>query len=238
MPSTPTLAASPDRPAPSSRPSELALGGLMLAAAAGSLFVAAGTALWPAGWVFVVAIAGGLAAHRAYVVRRNPGVVARRQEIRAGTQAWDKLWLAVFWPLMLATPGLAALDAVRFRWLPMTAWLWPAGLALLAAGMALSARAMAANPFFEGTVRIQEDQRVVEDGPYARIRHPGNLALALWALSIPFLLGSWWALLLAAVTACWVVLRTALEDRLLRRELPGYAGYARRVRWRLLPGAW
>lgn len=210
----------------------------MFVAMAGCLFVAAGTAEWPAGWAFVAMTAAALAWHRIHVVHRNPAVVARRQEVRAGTRPWDKLWLALFWPLMLATPMVAALDAVRFRRLPMTPWLWPVGLALLAAGLAISARAMAVNPFFEGTVRIQEDQRVVEDGPYRRIRHPGNLGLALWALSSPFLLGSRWALLLAAATAAWVVLRTALEDRLLRHELPGYADYARRVRWRLLPGAW
>lgn len=236
MPSNLPTVASPVRSP--SRPSELALGGLMLAAAAGCLFVAAGTALWPRGWAFVALISASLAAHRSHVARHNPGVIARRQEIRAGTEPWDKLWLAVFWPLMLTTPTLAALDAVRFAWLPMTPWLWPVGLALLEVGMIVSARAMAANPFFEGTVRIQEDQRVVEEGPYARIRHPGNLGLALWALSIPFLLGSWCALVLAAVTVAWVVLRTALEDRLLRRELPGYVEYALRVRWRLVPGAW
>ena len=106
--------------------------------------------------------------------------------------------------------------------------------------MALSAAAMAVNPYFEGTARIQGDlgQRVVDAGPYRRVRHPGYAGLALWPLSAPMLLLSRWAFAPGALAAAWVVLRTALEDRMLRRGLTGYADYARRVRWRLLPGVW
>mgnify|MGYP000677000443 CR=1 FL=1 len=52
------------------------------------------------------------------------------------------------------------------------------------------------------------------------------------------MLGSLWALIPAVIAAALTVLRTALEDRLLREELEGYADYARRVRYRLLPGVW
>jgi protein-S-isoprenylcysteine O-methyltransferase Ste14 len=89
-------------------------------------------------------------------------------------------------------------------------------------------------------VRIQREigHRVVDAGPYRRIRHPGYLGLALWALGTPFALGSRWALLPAGVTAGYIALRTALEDRFLQRDLEGYSQYAGRVRYRLLPGIW
>jgi protein-S-isoprenylcysteine O-methyltransferase Ste14 len=79
---------------------------------------------------------------------------------------------------------------------------------------------------------------VIDTGPYARIRHPGYLGLCLWAMASPLLLRSPAAFVVAGLTVGWVALRTAREDRLLRRELPGYASYAARVRWRLLPGLW
>jgi protein-S-isoprenylcysteine O-methyltransferase Ste14 len=120
----------------------------------------------------------------------------------------------------------------------LAGWLVAVGCLCFAAGLALSALAMAANPFFEGTARLQPDQRVVEAGPYRRLRHPGYAGLLLVSLSSPLLLRSLLALVPAVLAAAWVVLRTVLEDRMLRRELDGYQGYARRVRWRLVPGLW
>lgn len=200
-------------------------------------FAAAGTLRWPAGWLFVAVLASGLVLHRAYVARRNPRVLKTRQRIGEGTKAWDKAWLAAFWPLMLAVPIAAGLG-VRARAAPLPAWAWPAGGAAFGAGMAVSAWAMGANAFFEGTVRIQPGQAVVEAGPYRHVRHPGYAGLALWALAMPMLLLSRRAVLPAAIAAAWVVVRTALEDAALRRELPGYREYASRVRHRLVPGIW
>lgn len=71
----------------------------------------------------------------------------------------------------------------------MPVWLWLVGLLLFVFSMAISSRAMAVNPHFEGTVRIQKDRdhRVIEVGPYSRVRHPGYVGLGLWALASPFL---------------------------------------------------
>lgn len=220
-------------------PSTAAVGPVLALAWLAATFGGAGTLAWASGWLYVFALAGGLLLHRRYVARRNPGVLQRRRGIGEGTPAWDRAWLAVFWPLMVAVPLVAGLDVGRGHHPPLgAAWSWPAGLALLGAGLAVSARAMAANPFFEGTVRLQPSQRVIDAGPYRRVRHPGYAGLALWPLATPLLLRSRWALVPAGLAAGWVVVRTGLEDALLRRRLEGYADYAARVRHRLVPGVW
>jgi protein-S-isoprenylcysteine O-methyltransferase Ste14 len=172
------------------------------------------------------------------VAARNPQVLVKRDRIGEGTKAWDVVWVVVFWLLMLVAPIVAGVDTQRLGHRPLAAWTVPLGGALFAAGMALSALAMAVNPFFEGTARIQPGQVVVDAGLYRVLRHPGYAGLALWALSGPLLLRSALAFGPALVTAAWVVVRTVLEDRMLRRELAGYQGYARLVRWRLVPGLW
>lgn len=194
---------------------------------------------WWRGWLHLAALAAGLALHDRYVARHNPALRARRSWIREGTKRWDLWWNALFWPLLASAAVTAALE-LRAGGSPWPGWTWPLGGALLAAGFALSAAAMAANPFFEGVVRIQREagHRTVEAGPYRRLRHPGYAGLALWALATPLLLGSSWASVPALATVAWIVVRTALEDALLRRELPGYADYSRRVRHRLAPGLW
>jgi len=89
-------------------------------------------------------------------------------------------------------------------------------------------------------VRIQSDrgQHVVDSGPYALIRHPGYAFGGLYMLGTPLALGSLWGLVPAALVLLILLVRTSWEDRTLQAELPGYREYARRVRYRLLPGFW
>jgi len=89
-------------------------------------------------------------------------------------------------------------------------------------------------------VRIQQDRGhvVVDTGPYRYLRHPGYVGASTMLLSCPLLLGSYAGLVPAVYSVIVLVVRTVLEDATLRRELPGYEEYARRVRYRLLPGVW
>jgi len=130
---------------------------------------------------------------------------------------------------------------VRFVWSVMAGSAAQViGCALFVAGIGLSGRAVASNPFFSSVIRIQTDRghAVATGGPYAYLRHPGYAGSILSALGAPLLLGSAWALVPGFVAVLAVVARTAVEDRILQNELPGYRDYARRVRSRLLPGIW
>jgi protein-S-isoprenylcysteine O-methyltransferase Ste14 len=202
-------------------------------------FVLARSATWPAGWLHLGVIAAGGIAERRFVARRNPGLKARRRRIGTGTKTWDLAWNVAYWPLMASIALVGGLQhGTGGGSLP--AWVWPAGLVVVASGFGLSAWAMGTNPFFEGTVRIQAEveHRVYEGGPYRYLRHPGYLGLVLWALGTPLLLRSGWSAGVALAASAWVVLRTALEDATLARELPGYQDYSRRTRFRLVPGIW
>jgi protein-S-isoprenylcysteine O-methyltransferase Ste14 len=100
--------------------------------------------------------------------------------------------------------------------------------------------AMASNRFFAKTVRIQEERAhaVASSGPYRFVRHPGYAANIVTMFAVSLLLGSLWTLIPAALSALAFIVRTALEDNTLQRELDGYVGYARQVRYRLVPGIW
>ena len=108
------------------------------------------------------------------------------------------------------------------------------------AGYVLGAYALTENRFFSGVVRIQTDRdhHVVSSGPYRWIRHPGYAGALLSYLATPLFLDSPWAFLPTVFITIVLVIRTALEDRVLRAELEGYCAYAQRVRYRLLPGVW
>jgi protein-S-isoprenylcysteine O-methyltransferase Ste14 len=129
----------------------------------------------------------------------------------------------------------------RFGWSRPVDGPWQVGAGVvLAAAIAVTAWAMAVNPFFSATVRIQTDRghRPIAAGPYRIVRHPAYAAMMIGTLAGPVLLGTLTALVPASALAILFAVRTRLEDRTLVAELPGYAQYADRVRWRLVPGVW
>lgn len=160
---------------------------------------------------------------------------------KTDAKAWDRILVRVFGQFSLnILPIVMGLDVGRFHWSNLGLWVTVLGVAVFSAGWALLTWAMVVNPHFETIVRIQVDRnhRVVTTGPYQVVRHPGYVGAGLWALGSPLIVGSAYGLLPAGITVGLLVLRTGLEDRTLRAELPGYADYARRVRYRLVPGIW
>jgi protein-S-isoprenylcysteine O-methyltransferase Ste14 len=211
-------------------PAFLLLGGL--------LFGAAGrTEVWQF-WAFFGVLAAFVAGTYLGVLRHDAELLAERARRGPGdADPWTRPLMLL---LMLAALLTAGLEARYARSGGMAEWVKAAGLAGVAAGCIGWGRAMAANRFFSGQVRIQAERghAVVESGPYSVVRHPGYAAaLALFG-AMPLALGSWWACLPAAGMLTVFLRRTALEDRFLRAQLPGYAAYAERVKYRLLPGVW
>jgi protein-S-isoprenylcysteine O-methyltransferase Ste14 len=176
------------------------------------------------------------------LLRTDPELIAERaKQITPEAKKWDVI-LATTWGLMTVIVSLlvAGLD-VRFGWSPQMP-LIVQFIALLfhMFGSAFSGWALISNAFFAGIVRIQEDRghTVVSSGPYRFVRHPGYVGWMVSDIAVVVMLGSLWALIPAAVAELALTARTALEDRTLREELPGYEEYARRVRYRLVPGIW
>jgi len=206
---------------------------------AGFIFVSARRFGWTLGWIYVAMLAATLTINLACLLRWNPALIRRRMRFEKFTKAWDMAWAVLFVLAMIAIYVVAAGEARNgVSREPRVAWLL--GLAIYTPGWALAIWSMIVNPFFEKTVRIQTDQghRVIDTGPYAYIRHPGYAGFAGWIISTPLLLASTGAFVPALIAVGLFVIRTALEDRMLREELPGYAEYATRVRHRLIPGVW
>ncbi len=206
---------------------------------AGFVFVNAPRLGWTLGWIYVGIVVATLTINLACLLRWNPELIRRRARLRKGTKIWDSVWLALFTPVMIAVYVVAVLEARDEVWRAPGA-VWLVGLAIFVPGWALAIWSMVVNPFFEKTVRIQTDHRhrVIDSGPYAYVRHPGYVGFVGWILSTPLLLPSASAFVPALLAVMLLVIRTALEDRTLRAELPGYAEYAARVRFRLIPRVW
>ena len=205
-----------------------------------ALFWSAGRMDWWAAWVAIAVWLVWYALMDIIVLRFTPDLMVERLNPPKDAKTWDKTILSILRLTQLARYILAGLDQ-RYGWtgdfhLAAQAAAW----GVCALSYALFAWAMASNTFFSQVVRIQSDRghAVATEGPYRYVRHPGYAGLVLFELAISTLLASWWAIIAGGLCAALIILRTALEDRTLQTELAGYAEYARRVRYRLLPGVW
>lgn len=207
------------------------------------LFIAAGTMDWPMAWVYTVLLLAATLGSRLIVLKRNPETLRERARFTSseGTKNWDRVLVMIvglFGPMVTMT--VAGLD---HRW-GRSATVPAAGQYLAAlmivGGYGLAVWAMVENPYFSAVARIQQDrgQEVVTTGPYRIVRHPSYAGAVLASLALPIMLEAFWSLIPTMIMAVAVIVRAALEDRMLLEELDGYQGYAERTRYRLMPGVW
>lgn len=205
------------------------------------LLLCGGDLGWWHAWVYSLLIVAAGIGGRIWAERRHPGIMAERQNIEniQNAKSWDKVLaplmaVSVVFPMVI----VAGLDH-RYQWTPeFPLWFTTTGFVLITLGYAFADWALAENRFFSSVVRIQTERGhvVCDTGPYQFVRHPGYAGNILALFGIVLALNSLWALIPAAVALIITVIRTGLEDKTLQEELSGYREYARRVRFRLIPG--
>ena len=207
----------------------------------GSIFLSAGRLDWTRGWISVVLWVTGMTTIGVVGYRFNPAVMnARAQRHRKDTKHFDKVFWALYFPLVFIQPAIAGLDVVRFQWTSVPFGFVYVGAIAFTLAMALMAWVLCVNPFAEATVRIQTDrgQTVVTSGPYRFVRHPMYVGSFLMYLGMPLVLGSVGASIIGVAIVALMIWRTFREDETLRQELPGYEEFTMRTRYRLVPGVW
>lgn len=201
------------------------------------LFLAAGTLHWNWAWIYVMTSATILLINLLVI----PGeVIEERGKKKENVKPWDTIITRIN---LIPTIGLFVLCGLDHRMIwsgipdPVIHIL---GLLFIFIGAMLFTWSMVANRFFSTMVRIQYDREhaVATGGPYRYIRHPGYLGYIIMTLGTPFALGSYTALSMSFVTMVILIIRTKLEDDVLKNELNGYMDYTSMVKYRLLPFLW
>jgi protein-S-isoprenylcysteine O-methyltransferase Ste14 len=190
------------------------------------LFTTAGTLAWGSAWVLLAVMLVIRAVGARAVYRVNPALLHDRAKlpIHADQPLTDRLLLiGVLSTGILGLPIVAGLDAFHWHALPQPAPLLKGlGLALFAFGWGLKSLALRANAFAVPVVRLQREHALVDSGVYGVIRHPFYAADPLIYVGLGLWLGSYVAVLVAAIPLTFMLVRIWLEERFLQRELPGY----------------
>ncbi len=205
------------------------------------LFIPAGIQGWPAAWMFLLLWFGGWLILLAWLSRSNPALLRERMRIQAPDQkGWDKLAGPLIYVSIFAWLLFTSYDAVRFHWSPVAPWFQALGALILICSFYVYFLTFRENSYLSPLVRVQLDrgQQVVSAGPYHYVRHPMYAATLIFVVGTSLLLGAWYGILAGLAVALTLAWRAVLEEGTLRKELPGYADYIARVRYRLIPLIW
>lgn len=200
------------------------------------IFLPAGTLSYMGGWLFVGLLFVPMLIAGFVMYWKNPAFLGKRLDAKE-KQATQKGVLALAGLMFVAGFVVAGLD-YRFGWsqMPLAVTVMAAVLFLIA--YVLYAEVMRENAYLSRTIRVEEGQKVVDTGLYGIVRHP-MYAVTIWLfLTIPVMLGSWYALLIFAFYPAIIVIRLLDEEKLLEKELPGYKEYQKKVKYRLIPFVW
>lgn len=208
--------------------------GLLLVGAL--LFVPAGTLSYVNGWLFIGLLFVPMLILGAVLFIKSPELLKKRLDAREKENT-QKGVVALSALLFLAGFIVAGLDH-RFGWTQVPRWCVILSSVILLVSYALYAEVMRENAYLSRTIKVQEDQKVIDKGLYGIVRHP-MYAVTIWLfLSIPVILGSWWALLCFLPYVAVIVIRITNEEKVLEAGLEGYSDYKKRVKYRIIPFVW
>ena len=200
------------------------------------IFWPAGTLQYSNGWLFMGLLFAPMLIAGFVMFFKSPDFLAKRLDAKE-KQATQKGVLAFSGLMFIAGFVVAGLD-YRFSWSRMPAAVTVAAAVLFLASYGLYAEVMRENAYLSRTIKVEEGQKVVDTGLYGIVRHPMYMATVLLFLMMPLVLGSWYALIVFAFYPAIIVVRLKDEEDLLTRELPGYAAYKQKVKYRLIPFIW
>ena len=200
------------------------------------IFLPAGTIAYWNGWLLMGLLFVPMLIAGFVMFFKNPAFLAKRLDVKE-KQSAQKGVLALSGVMFLAGFVLAGLD-YRFGWSHMPPVVTVVASVLFLVAYALYAEVMRENAYLSRTIKVEEGQTVVDTGLYGIVRHPMYMATVLLFLMIPFVLGSWYAVIVFACYPAIIILRLKDEEALLTRELAGYAEYKKKVKYRLLPFIW
>ena len=200
------------------------------------LFLPAGTIKFFNAWLFIGLLFIPMFILGIFLFIKSPELLEKRLNVKEKEKT-QKVVVGFSAILFLASFLIAGFD-FRFSWSTVPLWCVILASVFLIVSYALYAEVMRENIYLSRTIEVQENQKVIDSGLYGIVRHP-MYAVTIWLfLSIPIVLGSWWALLCMAPYPFLIAIRILNEEKILEEKLVGYKEYKDKVKYRLLPFIW
>ena len=203
------------------------------------LFVPAWSLDYWEAWIFLLVFGISVFAITLYFLRKDPKLIESRVQVGpvAEQEKRQKIIQSLAGTFFILPFIIASLDH-RFGWSTVATPLVILGDILVALGLYIVFLVFRENTYTSATIEVQEEQKVISSGPYGLVRHPMYAGAFIMLLGTPLALGSWWAYIFIFLLFAAIIWRLLVEEKFLAKNLPGYASYRQRVRYRLIPFVW
>lgn len=200
------------------------------------LFLPAGSFEYWQGWVFIGIIFVPCIYIVSYLLKHDPELLRRRMQY-SEKETQQKIIIKIsgfFFFVGFLIPGFD----FRYGWsdVPITVVVISNIFVLL--GYLLCFRVFKENTYTSRIIEVEKGQKVISTGPYAVIRHPMYFGVMLMYISMSTALGSYWAIIFLIPAIIPIIFRIFNEEKVLKKDLPGYSEYMKKVKYRLVPGIW
>ena len=200
------------------------------------IFLPTGTMAFPRAWFFMGILFLPMLAVGIVLVVKNPALLAKRLTAKE-TKKEQSLVVKLSGLMFVVGFIVAGLD-FRFGWLPIPNWAVVAAAVVFVLSYLIYGEVLRENTYLSRTIGVQQGQKVIDTGLYSIVRHPMYSATIFLFLSMPLVLGSLYAFFVFLLYPLLIAKRIKEEERLLQQELPGYAEYQKKVKYRLIPFVW
>ena len=200
------------------------------------LFFPAGTLRFWEAWLYLGLLFIPVAIVGVVLFIKDPALLERRMRTRE-REAPQKKVIAASSLALLAVFLIPGFDR-RYAWSSVPPTLVVLADVLILLGYLLFVLTIRENRYASRVVEIQDNQVVINTGPYALVRHPMYSAISVIFTLSPLALGSYWALIPALLLPFVLARRIENEEQLLRGGLDGYEDYCNQVKYRLIPFIW
>ena len=200
------------------------------------LFLPAGTFAYWQGWLLIGILFIPMFIAGLFMLIKSPDLLRRRLDVRE-EQSEQKTVILLSGLMFLAVFVVAGLN-VRFGWMVLPAWVSWAAAGLFLFAYALYAEVLRENVWLSRTVKVQENQKVIDTGLYGIVRHPMYMVTLFLFLFMPLVLGSPFSFVISLAYLPIIAGRIRNEEVVLESGLEGYREYKNRVRYKVIPFVW
>lgn len=200
------------------------------------IFLPAGTFDYTGGWLLMGILFVPMFGAGIVMMVKNPALLASRLDAKEKQR--EQNLVVKLSGLMFIAGFIAAGLGIRFGWYQLPFGVSVAASALFIAAYILYAEVLRENTYLSRTIKVQENQKVVDTGLYGIVRHPMYAVTLLLFLSMPLVLGSLYSFVIFLAYPFIIASRIKHEEEFLEKELDGYSEYKKKVKYRMIPFVW